>query len=320
MAQLGIMIEAQEDLTWARWRGLIDRTEALGFESIWRSDHLFSIMDGTSRDALALWPSLTVAATQSERLRFGPLVCPVTFRHPVIVARSAAVIDQLSGGRFELGLGAGWNRHEHDAFGFPFPSASQRFDMLEEAIQVIRLLWTGEPVSFTGRYYQLRDAQMRPTPGRQDRLPIIIGGIGEKRSLKIVAQYADEWNVTGITPQQYEAKQEILERFCVGAGRDPMSIRRSWMGPYLIGRNQEELTRRAARLQQIDSRLRAVPTSHVPNRLQERGGLAGTPEEVATEIRAWEAAGVERFMLQTLDQQDLDALELLAHEVIPQVS
>lgn len=320
MAQIGIMIEAQEGLTWSRWNDLIVAADTMGFESIWRSDHLTSLMGEPGRDALALWPSLTVAATQSRRLRFGPLVCPVTFRNPVILARSAAAIDQLSGGRFSLGLGAGWNRREHEAFGFLFPPMQQRLGMLEEAIKVIRLLWTGERVSFNGQYFQLHDATMRPAPVKPGGLPIIIGGSGKERLLGIIARNADEWNVHGITRQQYHAKWQTVARLASEANRDPESIRRSLMGPYLIGMNQAELRRRAGRLQQIIPALREIPTAQVPDRLRERGWLVGTPEEITAGIRSWEAAGIQRFMLQTMDQQDLTALAQLAQEVIPRVS
>ncbi len=320
MAQLGIMIEAQEGLTWYRWNDLIVAADGMGFESIWRSDHLFSLMGEPGRDALALWPSLAMVATRSERLRFGPLVCPVTFRNPVLLARSAAAIDQLSGGRFALGLGVGWNRREHEAFGFPFPPMQRRLGMLEEAIKVIRLLWTGERVSFDGRYYQLHDAVMHPTPVKPGGLPIIIGGSGKERLLGIIARNTDEWNVHGITREQYDFKWQIVARLATEANRDPEAIRRSLMVPYLIGLNQEELIRRVGRLQQIVPALGEIPTAEVPDRLRARGWLVGNPEEIAAGIRAWEAAGIQRFMLQTFDQQDLAALELLSQEVMPRVS
>lgn len=320
MAQLGIMIEAQEDLTWSRWNDLIAAADTLGFESIWRSDHLSSLMGDSGRDALALWPSLTLVATRSRRLQFGPLVCPITFRNPVLLARSAAAIDQLSGGRFALGLGAGWNRREHDAFGFRFPPMPQRLGMLEEAIKVIRLLWTGERVSFEGRYFQLHDAMMHPTPVKPGGLPIIIGGSGTDRLLEIIARNADEWNIHGISREQFDSKWRTVAHLASEANRDPESIRRSLMVPYLIGLNPEERIRRAERLQQIIPALREIPASDVPDRLRARGWLVGNPEEIATGIRAWEAAGIERFMLQTFDQQDLGALELLAQGVIPRVS
>lgn len=319
MAQLGIMIEAQEGLTWPRWNDLIAAADTMGFESIWRSDHLLSLMGDPGRDALALWPSLTLVATRSQRLRFGPLVCPITFRNPVILARSAVAIDQLSGGRFALGLGAGWNRREHEAFGFPFPPMQQRLGMLEEAIKVIRLLWTGERVSFDGRYYKLHNAVMHPTPVNPGGLPIIIGGTGSERLLGIIAHYADEWNVHGISREQFRVKWQTVARLARDANRDPESIRRSLMIAYLIGMNQDELVRRAARLQQIVLPLQQIPTAQVPDRLREQGWLVGTPAEIAAGIREWEAVGIERFMLQTFDQQDLAALELLARQVMPKV-
>ena len=320
MAQLGIMIEAQEGLTWPRWNDLIGAADTMGFESIWRSDHLFSLMGEPGRDALALWPSLTLVATRSRRLQFGPLVCPITLRNPVLLARNAAAIDQFSDGRFALGVGVGWNRREHEAFGFPFPPMQRRLGMLEEAIKVIRLLWTGERVSFDGRYYQLHDAVMHPTPVRPGGLPIIVGGTGQGRLLEIVARNADEWNVHGITREEFRLKWETVARLASELNRDPSSIRRSLMIPYLIGLNPDELTRRAGRLQQIVPSLLEIPTAQVPDRLRDRGWLVGTPEEIATGIREWEAVGIQQVMLQTFDQHDLAALERLAQQVMPLVS
>lgn len=321
MPQLGIMIEAQQGVTWELWLRLIDRVEELGFESLWRSDHVNA--NQTDLDSLALWPSLTVVATRSRRLRFGPLVPPVTFWHPVTLARDAAAVDRLSEGRLVMGIGAGWNEREHNAFGYPFPSVGRRMDMLEEAIQVMRLLWSGEKVSFDGKYYRLDEAQARPTPVRGAKLPLVVGGSGEKRLLRIVATYADEWNFVGRTPEVYQAKIDVLAQHCAAIGRDPATIKRSRMGPYLVGRDRSDLLRRAARFQQRmpdANPLKAIPVEEVPVRLRETGWLVGEPAELIGQIKAWEALGVERLMLQMLDHEDFEALELIAREVLPAVS
>src|SRR5947209_14890130 len=146
--QLGVMIEGQEGLNWQRWRHIAEMVEDLGFESLWRSDHFFSLMGLPERDALETWVSLTDLAARSSRLRFGPLVCSMTFRHPALLARMAAAVDQLSNGRLVLGVGAGWNVAEHEAFGIPFPAVRQRMDDLEDGIELIRRLWTGTSVSY----------------------------------------------------------------------------------------------------------------------------------------------------------------------------
>src|SRR5262245_10347971 len=152
--QLGVMIEGQEGLNWERWRQIMVRVEALGFESLWRSDHFMSIVD-SDRESLETWVALTLAAAETTRLRFGPLVCPITFRHPSLLARMAADVDALSGGRLVLGVGAGWNDHEHRTFGLPFPPMKERMDRLEEGLEVIIHLLGSEPAQFAGRYYQL---------------------------------------------------------------------------------------------------------------------------------------------------------------------
>lgn len=235
------------------------------------------------------------------------------------MARNAAALDRLSDGRFDLGVGAGWNEVEHRAFGIPFPPFRERFGRLDEAIQVIQRLHTGDRVSLYGRYYQLHDAVCRPTPARPGGVRLVIGG-KSRRALQIVAAYADEWNVTSMTPQEYEALQPTLERFCADAQRDPRAIERTIMLAHLVGRDEAELRERARRMQQIIPTLQEVPVEALPDRLRARNWLVGTPDEVVERIKAWEAVGMQGIMLQTLDQDDIDALELFAQEVLPRVS
>lgn len=319
VVQLGIMIEAQEGLTWERWEAIIDAADRLGFTWLRRSDHLFSTIASGERDSLELWPSLTVVPVRSERLRFGQMVSPITWRHPVELARNAAALDRLSGGRFDLGVGAGWNEVEHRAFGIPFPPIRERFDRLDEAIQVIQRLHTGERVSFDGRYYRLEDAICRPTPARPGGPRLVIGGKG-RRSLRIIATYADEWNVTSMTPQDYEALRAEFERACADAQRDPNSVERTIMLAHLVGRDEAELRERARRMQQVIPSLQEVPVEELPDRLRQRNWLVGTPDEVIERIKSWEAVGIQGILLQTLDQEDIPVLELIANEIMPRVS
>src|SRR2546428_6972798 len=219
--KLGVMLEGQEGLRWNLWRQIMARVEELGFESLWRSDHFMSLVDGR-RDALETWVALTLTAAESTRLRFGSLVCPMTFRHPSLLAQMAAAVDTLSGGRLVLGLGAGWNAQEHRAFGIPFPPLKERMSMLEEGIEVIvRLLGDG-PAHFTGHYYQLDGANPRPKPTQRPRLPLLIGTTRAGRMLQIVARYADELDVPGITsPDTYRAKRERLTAYCPAINPNP---------------------------------------------------------------------------------------------------
>jgi F420-dependent oxidoreductase-like protein len=313
------MVEGQEGLTCSRWRQIMACVEELEFESLWRSDHFMSLVDG-DRESLETWVALTLAATETTRLRFGPLVCPITFRHPSLLARMAAAVDALSGGRLILGVGAGWNEAEHRAFGLPFPPLKERIDMLEEGLEVIMRLLGDEPAQFAGRYYRLEGANPRPKPVQRPRLPFLIGTTGERRMLRIVARYADEWDVPGLaTPAAYRARRKRLEAYCREINRDPCEIRRCVSTAFLIGRNDKELRRRIEAMQQLMPDLAALDAPAVLNALQKEGWLIGTPDHIVASLQALANEGVQRVMLQHNDQTDFDALELVAHEVMPAI-
>jgi F420-dependent oxidoreductase-like protein len=317
--QLGVMVEGQEGLTLGGWRQIMACVEELGFESLWRSDHFMSLVDG-NRESLETWVALTLAATETTRLRFGPLVCPITFRHPSLLARMAAAVDALSGGRLVLGVGAGWNEQEHRAFGLPFPPLKERMDMLEEGLEVIMGLLGDEPVRFAGRYYQLEGPNPYPKPAQRPRLPLLIGTTSERRMLRIVARYADEWDVPGpATPAVYRAKSERLAAYCREINRDPGEIRRCVSTAFLIGRNEKELRRRIEAMQQLMPDLASLDAPAVLNALEREGWLIGTPDRIVASLRALAHEGVQRVMLQHNDQTDFEALELVAHKVMPAV-
>ncbi len=316
--RLGVMIEGQEGLNWDRWRRIVRTTEDLGFESLWRSDHFFSLMGPRDRDALETFISLVHVAENSSRIRFGTLVCPMTFRHPALVARMAAGIDQLSGGRFILGIGAGWNVPEHEAFGLTFPPLKQRMDALEEGARVIRALWSEDVASFAGKVYTLKEARLNPKPVQRPA-PLLVGGGGEKRTLRVVARYADEWNVTPMPVERYQGKVAALEAHCEKARRDPGTIARSMMCAFIIGESDADLRRRLQALQQLMPPLGQLPADGAVAALRGRGWLAGTPPQVIEQIKALEAQGVSRIMLQHHLQTDFEALELIAKEILPRV-
>jgi F420-dependent oxidoreductase-like protein len=320
MASVGIMIEGQEGLTWNRWRRIAEAVERLGFESLWRSDHLFSLFDVPDRPGLDTWASLTALAMMTRRIRFGPLVCPMTFRHPSLLAREAAAVDVLSGGRLELGVGAGWHEREHQAFGVPYPPIGERFQRLVEGLQVIRALWQEGPAHVQGRYYSLQGAAGWPKPVRQSAMPIIVGGRAP-RALRIAARYADEWNCAGnLSPAQVRERVEILDEACRAAGRDPRTLRRSWMGAFLIGANGSALERRARAVQSYLPALADTSAAALPGVLRQRGWLVGSAQEIADQMRALVAEGISRFMLQMFDQEDEEALHMLAEGVVPRVA
>ena len=300
--KLGVMIEGQEGIGWEEWRNIVRWTEELGFESLWRSDHFFPFGATKTKDALETFASLVHVAENSQRIRFGTLVCSMTFRHPAITARMAAAVDNLSGGRFILGLGAGWNAAEHEAFGIELPPPPRRSDMLEEGVAYVRSLFDNEPASYDGKIYRLKDAYMNPRPA-QARLPILVGGGGEKRTLRTVARYADEWNSIGAAPETYREKVAVLEAHCEREGRDPATIARSLMCSYITGASEAEVQRKVS----------ALPAPPRPN------VLVGTPAQIVERISAYEAEGVSRIMMQHFNPPTREELAFVAEEILPRV-
>ena len=314
MLSFAVMIEGQEGLTWARWGRLAQAAEDLGYEALFRSDHLTGLSGDPKRASLDAWTSVTWLATATRRIRFGVLVTPLTFHHPALLAKRAAAIAELSGGRLDLGIGAGWHEGEHRMFGIPFPPLRERLDRLDEGARVIRALWAGEPVTLPQRFYPLVAAESYPLPPGH-RVPLIIGGRGEKRTLRIVARDADEWNVTRVTFDDYVAKRGVLEEHCRAVGRDPASIRRSLMIPMITGPTPAERAERIARARAVFPQLPADETAW-----RAAGFLAGPVDAIVDDLRQWQKLGMSRVMLQMLDQEDVAALELFAREVVPEVS
>jgi F420-dependent oxidoreductase-like protein len=307
---LALMIEGQEGLTWDRWRAIAAVAEDGGFDALFRSDHLTGLFGEARRPSLDTWASLTWLATATRRIRFGPLVSPLTFYHPALLARRAAAVAELSGGRLDLGIGAGWHEGEHAMFGIPFPPLRERLDRLECGARAIRALWQGKPVTLDQPYYPLREAQSHPLP--PGRVPLVVGARGERRTLRIAAEHADEWNVTRVTFEEYGAKRAVLEAHCRDVGRDPRTLARSLMVPVLVGRTPSELRARHERARQIFPR---VPADEAGWRAA--GFLYGTPDAVVADLTRWAALGVGRAMLQMLDMEDTTAMELLARDVVP---
>ena len=316
--QLGILIEGHEGLSWERWRRLAARVEALGFDSLWRSDHVLSIID-EDREAHDAWLALTVAALETQRLQIGSLVSPITFRHPAMLAKLAASVDGLSQGRLVLGVGAGWNEREHRAHGLPFPSFRERLERLREGVEIIVRLQGDEPVNYQGRHYTVEAANPYPKPVRQ-KIPLLIGGRGRERFLELVARYADEWNMTTNSPSFYRERSALLEAQCHAVGRDPAAIRRSVAVGMLVGRNAREIERRSLAMQRLIPHLAGVSASEAPAAARASGWVCGKPDEVAQQLRDLAAAGVDRIMLQHNDFDDDDALELMAREVAPAIA
>ncbi len=310
--ELNVMIEGQEGLTWPRWQRLARAAEDGGFHGLYRSDHLTGLFGDSSRPSLETWASLPYLATATRRIRFGPIVSPLTFYQPALLAKRAAAIDELAGGRFDLGIGAGWNEMEHRMFGIPFPPLRERMDRFEAGTRAIRALWRGTPVTLEQPYSPLVDARSFPLPvGAR----LIVGGRGERRTMRVAAELADEWNATRVTFDEYPRKLEVLAGHCRAVGRDPATIRLSLMAPVVIGRTRAEVAARLARGREWFPR---VPESEAEWRAQ--SFLHGSVDEVVRDLRRWQALGVHGVMLQFLDIDDLAAIELIAREVIPAVA
>lgn len=308
MVDLAIMIEGQNGLNWKRWQAIVRLVEELGFVGLFRSDH-FTNGRPPDMDSLELWTSLTWLAGNTKRIQFGPLVTPFSVRHPALTARMAAAVDDLSGGRLTLGLGAGWQEREHQKFGFDLLPIKDRFDRFEEGIQVVSgLLQQAEPLTFQGKYYQLTEAQVLPRTQRPGGPAILVGGNGKGRTLMLAARYASEWNGIFLKPDEYQRLNSNLDHKILAAGRELTAVKRSLMTGLVFGVDQASLERA------IHSRGNASAEE-----LRQRGIIVGTPAEVIDQIGALTAAGVQGIMLQWLDLDDLAGLEALAKSVLPKV-
>jgi F420-dependent oxidoreductase-like protein len=303
MTEIAIMIEGQNGLTWDRWQRLAPLVEDLGFDGLYRSDH-FTNPQPPDLASLECWVSLVWLANNTERIEFGPLVSPVSFRDPVFLARMGKDVSDLSGGRLILGLGAGWEEREHTNFGYDLLDVPERFDRFEEALQVITgLLRSDTPTDYQGHYYQLHDAILLPRPATEGQPPILIGGSGPQRTLPLAARYADEWNGVFVTPARFAELNNILDELLEENLRKPKSVRRSLMTGLAFGTGEKGVKRMAE--------MYGAP----PDELRQRGIIVGTGSEVADRIAQYGEAGAQRVMLQWLDVDNLGGLEALAEAV-----
>ncbi|MFN2221953.1 MAG: LLM class F420-dependent oxidoreductase [Candidatus Promineifilaceae bacterium] len=311
MLEVAIMIEGQDGLNWPRWQRLARAVEELGFVGLYRSDH-YTNANPPDKDSLELWVSLAWLADNTQRIEFGPLVSPVSFRHPTMTARMASAVDDLSGGRLILGMGAGWQEREHTHYGWDLLPVPQRFARFEEGLEVVtRLLSSEEPVDFDGRYYRLQEAILLPRPQQPGGPPILIGGNGPRRTLPLAARYADEWNGVYINPHKFAELNERLDNLLLDQGRQPSAVRRSLMVGTIFGRTQRDIDRR---LDEIAARR---DRHYSAAELRDSGMVVGDGQQIRDQLEAYAAAGVQRIMLQWLELDDLDGLEALAKALLP---
>ena len=304
MLEIAIMIEGQNGLNWARWQKIARLVEDAGFVGLYRSDH-FTNGSPPDLDSLELWTSLTWLADNTKRIEFGPLVTPFSFRHPAFTARMASAVDDLSGGRLTLGMGAGWQDREHNLFGFDLLEPKARYDRFEEGLEVVtQLLKSNEPVTFEGQYYQVRGVKLLPRPQRKGGPRILIGGDGGKRMRSLIARYAVEWNCVMLTPEDFAERNQLLTDTLKVAGRDPKSVRRSMMTGCVFGKDEDALQNK------LTARKRTLEQLH------ERGIVAGDVPIVKDQLLELEEAGLQRVMLQWLELDDLEGIEALAKAVL----
>lgn len=308
--ELRIFTEPQQGASYDDLLRIAKATEDLGFAAFFRSDHYLAMgVDGRPGPTDA-WVTLGGLARETSRIRLGTLMTAATFRLPGPLAIEVAQVDQMSGGRVEFGIGAGWYQEEHDAYGIPFPSTRERFDRLEEQVAILTGLWEtpdGEPFSYDGQHYQLQNSPALPKPRQRPRPPVIVGGVGPRRTPALAARYANEFNVPF---RKLEPTREAYGRVraaCEAVGRSLDSMRFSVAQTVGIGRDDAEVRRRADAIGYDVDELRA-------------NGIAGTPQEVVDKLGTFAEAGATRAYLQVLDLSDLDHLELIADQVAPKVA
>jgi F420-dependent oxidoreductase-like protein len=308
--QLRIFTEPQQGASYDDLLAVARTAERLGFDGFFRSDHYLVMGRGDGLPGPTdAWVTLAGLARDTSRLRLGTLVTSATFRLPGPLAISVAEVDQMSGGRVELGLGAGWYEAEHQAYAIPFPSLGERFERLEEQLAIITGLWStplGERFTFTGRHYEVADSPGLPKP-EQSRLPIIVGGHGPARTPRLAATYADEFNLAFPPLAEFTEQCARVRAACEAIGRDPTSLTYSAALVICCGANEAEFERRAAAIGREPAELR-------------QNGAAGTADEVIATLARWRDAGAQRMYLQVLDLSDLDHLELVAADVAPHVT
>jgi alkanesulfonate monooxygenase SsuD/methylene tetrahydromethanopterin reductase-like flavin-dependent oxidoreductase (luciferase family) len=310
LVRLALMIEGQEGVTWDDWVALASACEEHGVDALFRSDHYVSGFD-ESRPALDAWATISGLAARTTKLELGTLVSPATFRHPAVLARSAATADEIAGGRVTLGMGAGWMEREHDAYGFQFGTTRERVARLGEQIEIVHGLLHEDRVDFEGTYYKLEDAPGLDRP----ELPILVGGSAKPGTAGPAVRFADEYNALFGTLDETRQRKQLLDEACERGGRDPSTLRYSLMAPCVIGRDEQEVSESA---QRIGARFGRSPED-VLDRYREHGPV-GTIEQAVERLKQIEEIGYERVMLQHLAHDDLDTVALIGRELAPAVA
>jgi F420-dependent oxidoreductase-like protein len=300
---LCVMIEGQEGVTWEDWQAIAAACEEHGVPALFRSDHYLPLGGRHERGVLDAWATVTALAATTTTLRLGTLVSPATFRHPSVLAKMVVTADHVSGGRVELGLGAGWHLGEHAAYGFPFEELGRRMDVFAEQLEIVHGLWSPGTFAFEGEHYRLEGVDALPKPVQRPHPPLIVGGSAKPRSAALAARWADEYNTVFATPEQCRVRRRTVVEAWERAGRDPATVRFSVMTGCVIGRDAGQLRARTARLED----------EHGTSPLE--GWIHGTLDEAADHLVALRDEGVDRVMLQLLLHDDLDQIAAIGRDL-----
>jgi F420-dependent oxidoreductase-like protein len=317
MVDISIQIEGQNGLTWQYWKQFVREVEDLGFAGLFRSDH-FTNARPPDKDSLEMIVSLTYLADHTQLIHFGPLVAPISFRDPTLLARQAAALDDLSSGRMILGVGAGWQDREHRLFGHDLDDVPTRMARLEEGLEVIsRLLSSDEPVTYEGNFFQLRGALLLPRPQRLRGPQILIGGNGPKRTLPLVARYADIWNANFLSPEHFLERSVTLDQLLGTAGRNPSEVKRTVMLGLSFGRDMAELDQRLSWRRDNPQYAGKSLDTVIEDLRMDGGTIVGTPDMIIEQINAYGKVGTDELVLQWFDLDDIDGLRAFAASVLP---
>ena len=309
-----LMVEGQEGVTWDDWADLARTCEESGLDGLFRSDHYVSTINEGELGSLDAWAVLCGLAAVTSRIRLGTMVSPATFRHPSTLAKMVTTADHISGGRVELGMGAGWFEREHAAYGFDFPSTNERMDKLAEQLEIVQGEWSDEEFSYKGAYYSLEGVHALPRPVQQPHPPLIIGGSGGPKSLALAARWADEYNTVSPTLEEARTRRSSLDSALQAAGRPSDGYTFSLMTTCVVGNNEAELRRRAQ-----DVLTRTNNDKSVDDYIAEasKSRIVGTTDQVVERLNQFAEAGVGRVMLQHLNHVDLDMVKLIGSELVP---
>ncbi len=312
-----LMLEGQEGVTWPQWLAVAETAERLGFEALFTSDHYLSVQGVGGRGSNDAWTILAGLAARTERIRLGTMVSPATFRHPTVLAKVATTVDRISGGRVEIGMGAGWWQEEHRTHGFPFPPTAERFEVFEEQVEIVHGLLTQERFSFESPHYAIEECEFLHKPVQRPHPPIVLGGrTAGARMQRLVARFADEFNTVGGTPREVRERFARIRNGLDAAGRDQSQVTTSLMTWVFVGTTEAEWKARVERARRNDP---AAGSSDAYLEDISRDCIIGTPGQAAERLREYAEAGVQRIVLNHELVDDHDMLELLAAQVFPMV-